>query len=188
MKQILCVLAFCMTIVVACIKEQTTPKPLSSQIESRVTFMDDFYLSKIVKPLFHRIDTATIVTLFSDSVYNNFGGSLKRISFQFSNPNIIYKNFKLTVTSTTGGQRKGYGAATTSFQNGIKELTFDNISTGILLSPGWSTIVLRGQVFGNPRDSFHVTIPQGGIIYHSINDLPGAVVGLPLSTKGLRIR
>ena len=67
MKQILCVLAFCMTIVVACIKEQTTPKPLSSQIESRVTFMDDFYLSKIVKPLFHRIDTATMVTLFSDS-------------------------------------------------------------------------------------------------------------------------
>jgi len=177
-----------MTIVAACIKEQTTPKSLSSQTGSSVTFLDDFYLSKIVKPLFHRIDTATMVTLFSDSVYNNFGGSLKHISFQFSNPNIVYKNLKLTVTSTNGEQRKSYSAATTSFQNGIKELTFDNNSTGILISPGWSTIVLRGKVFGNPRDSFHVTIPEGGIIYHSINDQPEAVVGLPLSTKGLRIR
>lgn len=184
----LCILAFCMTIVASCIKEQASPKSSFSQNESSLSSIDDFYLSKIVKPFFHRIDTATMVTVFSDSVYNNFGGSLKHITFQFSNPKIVYKNLKLTVTSTTGAQRTTYSAATTSFQSGVKELTFENTTNGILISPGWSTITLRAKIFGNPADSFHVTIPSGGIDYYSIDGQQCAVVGLPLSTKGLQIR
>src|SRR5689334_259266 len=188
MKQVLYILAFCMTLVASCVKEQAIPKSLSSQNELKAMYLDDFYISKNLKPLFHRIDTGTSIIIFSDSVYNNFGGSLKQIGFRFSNPNIAYRNFKLTVSSTSGAQYSSYSAATTTMNNGVKELMFDKITNGILLSAGWSKIVLKAKVFGNPGDSFHVTIPAGYITYHSINDQPGVVVGLPLSTEGLKIR
>jgi hypothetical protein len=72
--------------------------------------------------------------------------------------------------------------------NGVKELVFDNFDNGLLISPGWSTVVLRARIFGNSRDSFHVTIPEGGITYLPVNQQSGTVVGLPVSTAGLAIR
>src|SRR4051794_16171640 len=172
MKRILILIALCLTIIASCVKEQARPKSLTSETVSRVTFMDDFYVSRNVKPIFHKIDAGTTVTVFSDSVYNNFGGSLKRIRFQFSNPNISYSHLKLTVASTTGTQSKSYSASATTMNNGVKELLFDNLGTGLLISPGWSTVVLRANVSGSSGSSFNVTIPQDGIIYHSINDEP----------------
>jgi hypothetical protein len=176
-----------MTIIASCVKEQTTPKALSAEVASRSTFTDDFYISKSLKPFFHSIDAETMVTVFSDSVYNNFGGSLTHICFQFSNPNIDYRHLKLSVKSTNGEQYTNYSAATTTTNNGVKEFVVDNYENGLLISPGWSTIVLKAKVYGNARDSFHVTIPEGGVIYRSINQQPGNVVGLPVSTTGLRI-
>src|SRR3954466_8484716 len=188
MKQILILLALCLTIIASCVKEQAIPKSLTSETMSRIIFMDDFYVSKNVKPYFHKIDSGATVIVFSDSVYNNFGGSLKRICFQFSNPNINYSHLKLTVASTTGGQYKSYTASATTMNNGVKQLVFDNLGTSLLISPGWSTIVLKATVSGIRGSSFSVTIPQDGISYHSINDQAGAVVGLPLTTDGLKIR
>jgi hypothetical protein len=188
MKQMLLCLAICMTIIASCVKEQTLSKSFSSEMASRSTFTDDFYVSKNLKPLFHRIEAATMTTIFSDSVYNNFGGSLTHICFQFSNPDIDYSHLKLTIKSASGEQSASYNAAATTINDGIKELVFNNYDNGLLISPGWSMVVLKAKISGNVKDSFHVTIPDGGITYRSINEAPGTVVGLPVSTPGLKIK
>jgi hypothetical protein len=169
-------------------KEQSMPKSLSSQIESKASYMDDFYLSKNINPAFHKIDSGTTVIVFSDSVYSDFGGSVKRIGFQFSNPNIVYRNLKLIVNSASNGQYSRYKVGTTTTRNGVKEVIFDSLGNGIMLSAGWSSIVLKAKVCGNTSNSFNVSIPDGYITYRSVNENPGAVVGLPLSSKGLKIR
>ena len=188
MKQMLALIALCLTVIASCMKEQTKPKTLDAETVSKATFTDDFYLSRNVKPFFRRIDSARTIVVFADSVYNNFGGSLRHIEFQFSNPDIDYRHLKLIIASTSGQQYVTYNASTTTTKNGSKVLVIDNQETGLLISPGWSTIVLKAKVLGKKGDRFNVTIPQGCITYYSINQLPGTVVGLPISTEGLKIR
>lgn len=188
MKKILFFAALCMVIITACVKEQTTPKSVNSAMMLEATYMDDFVLSAIsVAPDFHKIDTGKLVTVFYDSVYSNFGGFLKHIGFQFSNSKIVYNNLRCIINTGNGTQRLGYFSGKTTINNGTKEFVYDD-PNGIFLSPGWNTIVLKAKIFGNSGDSFHVTIPAGHVTYYSIDRKPGGVVGLPISTKGLRIR
>jgi hypothetical protein len=177
-----------MLIITACVKEQALPRSINSSMVLEATYMDDFVLSGIsVAPRFHTIDTGKLVMVFSDSVFSNFGGFLTHIGFQFSNSNIKYSNLRLIINSANSGQRLGYITAKTTIDNAKKEFIYDD-PKGIFLSPGWNTIVLKARISGNSKDSFHVTIPAGYIIYNSIDHKPGGIVGLPISTKGLRIR
>jgi hypothetical protein len=188
MKTILSFTALCMLIITSCIKDQITPKSIASEIVSKAAYLDDFVLSGNLRPRFRKIDSATTVTVFSDSVYNNFGGSIRHIGFQFSNPDIVYRNLKLIVSGINGEQHSSYIVEQPITNNGVKEFVFDDPNVGISLYPGWNKIVVKAKIFGKTGDSFHVTIPEGYITYYSINDEPGGVVGLPVSTKGLQIR
>lgn|GEM_PF-2826891 len=188
MKRILAFTALSMLIITACVKEQTTPMSINSKIVLDATYMDDFVLSRIsVAPPFHKIDTGRLVTVFYDSVFSNFGGFLKHIGFQFSNANITYGGLKCIINNASNGQRIGYISGKTKINNGVKEFVYDD-SNGIFLSPGWNIIVLKAKIFGVSRDSFYVSIPAGYVTYYSIDQKPGGVVGLPISTKGLQIR